>query len=136
MKQKRPITLLLLCISILMLMVPVLPHHHHADGHFCMKTDQPVTCCHHTPDDGTPHHCCDDTCCLAAHFVQRTPQDYHVDFTPYYPWATLLYERMALHLKWTAVSSACPPSFYYIETLHGICLGGCQGLRAPPSLGC
>ena len=136
MKQKRTITLLLLCISLLMLMVPVLPHHHHADGHLCMKADQPAACCHHTPDDGTPHHCCDNTCCLATHFVQRTPQEHHIDFTPYYPWATLIYERIALQLGLTDECATGPHPTYYIETLHGICPGRCQGLRAPPFVSC
>lgn len=133
MKQKRTITLLLFCISIFMLMVPVLPHHHHADGHLCMKADQPVSCCHHTPDDGTPHHCCNDTCCPTSHFVQRTPQEHHWNMAPHYQWVALIYYPaiLSLGLQADLLAAPCPP--YYIEALHGICLGGCRALRAPPS---
>lgn len=39
MRNKRYIVSFLLFISMIMLVVPVIPHHHHADGVICMKND-------------------------------------------------------------------------------------------------
>lgn len=39
MKNKRYITYFLIFISMVMLVVPVIPHHHHSNGLICMKND-------------------------------------------------------------------------------------------------
>lgn len=63
MRNKRYIVSFLLFISMIMLVVPVIPHHHHADGVICMKNDlTPEPQCpkhYHHPDNDS---CCNDGC--------------------------------------------------------------------------
>ena len=59
-------------ISMVMLVVPVIPHHHHNNGLICMKNDIAPDCCgqQHNSDN---EHCCCDTGCVTTHFFQQTP---------------------------------------------------------------
>lgn len=62
MRNKRYIVSFLLFISMIMLVVPVIPHHHHADGVICMKNDltpEPQCPKHHHPGNDS---CCNDGC--------------------------------------------------------------------------
>ena len=68
MQRKRYITLFLIFISMIMLVVPVIPHHHHNNGLICMKNDITPDCCgqQHTPD--SEHCCCDTGMCYHSFF--------------------------------------------------------------------
>ena len=141
MKRNRYITIILLFVSILMPMVPVMPHHHHADGHICLKNDLHDAACDHphpaAHHDGEARHCCCDTGCLTTHFFQRTPTLPSPDgpsVTPLLPWMMPLYlvellmgQRLSAPEQ-TARHAICP----YRERLHDTPIACTGGLRAPP----
>ena len=139
MKPQRDITLLLLVISMLMPIIPVIPHHHHADGRICLKHDFTETCCsthhhdekHHSDDAAQEHRCNGD--CVTMHFFEQTPgSNEEIVSTPLPCEITLFFEPIAALLQQTDGEAVRPPLPYYKERLHGTQLMRAKGLRAPP----
>lgn len=133
MKAKRQIAYLLFIISILMPIVPVIPHHHHADGRLCMKNDITTDCCKgHQHHDSTHDHCCGDDC-VTMHFFEQTPNSNDTWSYSFAPEVTILFFEPSMIQLLTLsnnISGKEPPS--YIEHLHGTQLVRAKGLRAPP----
>lgn len=135
MGAKRYITYLLFFISMLMPVIPVIPHHHHADGLICMKDDISKDCCkqnvsHEEGHAEHHHHCCNDNDCVTIHFFQQTPGQEHSH-------PTLL---PCIEIPLTLYTLSAPATFMrprtesvFQESLHGIVSIGATGLRAPPS---
>ena len=143
MKNKRYIAAVLFFISILMPVIPVIPHHHHADGRFCMKNDiaADCSCCHH---QGEPHqhdedgsgarqeHGCNEDC-VTMHFFEQIPgSNEEITPTPLPCEITLLFKPITALLQQADDETVRPPLPYYKERLHGTQLMRAKGLRAPP----
>lgn len=134
---------ILFCISILLLVVPTLPHHHHAAA-ICVEIGQhslhsDASCCTHedeqacTTDPGHPHtHTCQEEC-LTHLYSLHSPSAF----------------KLQTKLAWVALPWAMPAvAFSSLPTEHlslfynthrvplpsSIPLG-IGGLRAPPALG-
>lgn len=133
MKKRQHISILFLFISLIMLMVPVIPHHHHADGLICMKNDITADCCehHHTSDAG---HCCCYTGCLTTHFVQQTPGADGVSLHSEILWAVTLFIEPLSKLLILPELDVRRHDCVYLESLHGTFITRAAGLRAPPSV--
>ena len=130
MRGKLYIAYLLFVISMIMPMVPVIPHHHHADGRICMKNDITPDCCshHHAEENG---HCCGDDC-VAIHLFEQAPNSddtWMYDFTPL---EVTLFIEPFVDLLSHPKAHATPPDSYYQESLHGTYITRAKGLRAPP----
>lgn len=97
MKNKRYITYFLIFISMVMLVVPVIPHHHHSNGLICMKNDITPSCCgqQHAPEN---EHCCCDTGCVTTHFFQQTPTSDNGWSHPDFPLVITLFSEPLLRL--------------------------------------
>lgn len=135
MKRKRHIARILLFISMMVLMVPVIPHHHHTDGMICMKKNITADCCehsHHTPADD--HSCCNTTGCIATHFVQQAPQSDNAGSHPDIPRVITLLIEPLINFPSLSESDARSRKYIYQETLHDTFVIRATGLRAPPSL--
>lgn len=133
MKKKWYITYFLLFISIVMLVIPVIPHHHHADGLICMKNDITNDCCKQNQNPGNEDHCCNDTGCVTTHFFQRSPSTdtdtgAHLDGV----WAITLYFEPLFKLLAVPEIEVKRQENIYFESLHGTFITRATGLRAPP----
>lgn len=87
MRNKRYIVSFLLFISMIMLVVPVIPHHHHADGVICMKNDltpEPQCPKHHHPGNDS---CCNDGCMTRLNSPTPSVQ---ADNNPHYLFTAIL----------------------------------------------
>lgn len=136
MKKKQHITYILFFISLIMLVIPVIPHHHHADGLICMKNDITADCCEHEHSD-TPgsEHCCCNTGCVTTHFVQQTPNSSDdVCSHPDTLWAITLFIEPFSKLLTLPESDVNRRECVYLESLHSTFIIRATGLRAPPSL--
>lgn len=133
MKKKRYIALCLLFISIIMLMVPVIPHHHHIDGLICMKNDITADCCghHHSSDND---HCCCGTGCVTTYFVQQTPTSDSASTYPDCLWVTTLFFKSLSGSLSLPEADTQRHGCVYLESLHGTFITRATGLRAPPSV--
>lgn len=134
MKRKRYIAYFLIFISIVMLVVPVIPHHHHANGLICMKNDITPDCCgqhNNTPDK---EHCCCDTGCVTTHFFQQTPNSDNGWSHPDFPLIITLFSEPLLRLLILPEENGRRQEGIYRETLHGTYLTRATGLRAPPAV--
>lgn len=134
MKSKRYIAYFLIFISMVMLVVPVIPHHHHDNGLICMKNDITPDCCaqhHSTPDK---EHCCCDTGCVTTHFFQQTPSSDNGLANPDFPLIITLFSEPLLRLLLTPIENGQRQECVYRESLHGTYLTRATGLRAPPSV--
>lgn len=88
MRNKRYIVSFLLFISMIMLVVPVIPHHHHADGVICMKNDltpEPQCPKHHHPGNDS---CCNDGCMTRLNSPTPSVQ---ADNNPHYLFTAILF---------------------------------------------
>lgn len=132
MKRKQYIARILLFISMMVLMVPVIPHHHHANGVICLKKDITADCCehnHHTPD--SDHSCCNTTGCITTRFMQQAPLSDDAGPHPDIPRViTLFIEPLIYFPSLSEPGGEC----VYRETLHDTFAIRATGLRAPPSL--
>ncbi len=141
MKTRQHIAPILLFISLLLLVLPVIPHHHHADGRLCLKSDITTECCDHSCSKGTAacsdgdarhHHGCDNDC-ITMHFFEQLPgtdEDnalclsipcMEIPFLEIFPLLSLPQERETDRQRCT-----------YMETLHSTFIVRVAGLRAPP----
>lgn len=132
MRNKRYILSFLFFISILMLVMPVIPHHHHADGMVCMKKDMPTeTECpahnHHQQDNDA---CCNDEC--QARFHSPALMN-HVDFgQPQHVFVAILFDDFIVHHLFKPQEQRIKRNYAYRENLHGTNITRAFGLRAPP----
>lgn len=124
MKKRKYIGRLLLLVSMLVLIVPVLPHHHHAQS-ICISNDIGKPQPHHSADSG-----CGSTCITKLHFsVQHDnndciqPQTFEV--------LSLFCESM-FHSLLSPQLESFDRLFCYIERLHGAGRLSAISLRAPP----
>lgn len=132
MKRKRYIASFLIFISMVMLVVPVIPHHHHNDGLLCMKNDITPSCCdQHIPNS---EHCCCDTGCVTTHFFQQTPSLDNGWLHPNAFWVITLFSEPLLTLLNLPEENGQRQECIYRESLHGTYLTRATGLRAPPCL--
>lgn len=140
MRKRRYVAGLLLFVSIMVLMVPVMPHHHHANSQICLKNDRtqqedvcPRHDAHSCPHDGCHSHtCCHTTGCVAVHFVQSPPDVNPQELDPDFAWTvTLLYESVCKLLIESGNRLPDPDSVYR-ESLHATFIVRVSGLRAPP----
>ena len=134
MKRKRHIARTLLFISLLVLMIPVIPHHHHANGLICLKNDSHADCRehHHTPTDS--HHCCNTTGCMTTHFVQQMPQSDDADAHPNVPHIITLFITPPINVPSLSELEIRRQEGIYLETFHDTLITRATGLRAPPSV--
>lgn len=124
MKKRKYIGRLLLLVSMLVLIVPVLPHHHHLHS-ICVAHDENKPHTHHGGDSG-----CGSTCITKLHFsVQHhnddciQPQTF--DLLPIL--AEVCFNSLLLPEQTIAKQH-----FVYIERLHSSRILPAVGLRAPP----
>lgn len=141
MRNSRILSSLLVCISLLMLIIPAIPHHHHAHSDCLAGIELHITtqthCCTHQeeahPATGVTHHCA-QTCqggCL-THFDSTTLKQSHrlsveERFATQwpngpFPWASpvaCLERELSLHAHSVALPPGLPPAVH--------------GLRAPPT---
>lgn len=136
MKKKQYIAFLLFSISLMMLMIPVMPHHHHADGLICMKNDLTADCCGHSHDADANHeqHCCCNTCCATTHFLQQTPGSDQTNVQPDVTYILIPFFESIVKLSLLPEPDVQRHECIYVESLHGTSLRRATGLRAPPSL--
>mgnify|MGYP007020193470 CR=1 FL=1 len=130
MRNKRYIVSFLLFISMIMLVVPVIPHHHHADGVICMKNDL-------TPEPQCPKHYQqpdNDTCsndgCMTRHNTP-TPSD-QADNSPPYLFTAILFTDFIIENLFRPQERRIKNYYAYRESLHGTAVNRAFGLRAPP----
>lgn len=131
MKRKRYIAYFLMFISMVMLVVPVIPHHHHSNGLICMKDDVTPDCCgqKHIPEK---EHCCCDTGCVTTHFFQQTPSSDNGSLHPDFPLIITLFSEPLLRLLILPDENGQRQECIFQESLHGTYLTRATGLRAPP----
>ena len=105
-------------ISMVMLVVPVIPHHHHNNGLICMKNDIAPDCCgqQHNSDN---EHCCCDTGCVTTHFFQQTPSSDNGWAHPDFPLVITLFSEPLLRLLVLPEESGQRQDCIYQESLHG-----------------
>ena len=129
MKQKRAIYLLLFLVSMVMLVMPVIPHHHHAKGVICLKGDlssEQQCPIHHQNEDA----CCDSGC--MAHFDSSTPNAQTDSVHPQYVFVTTLFTNYLIETLLQPLESCIDRDAAYLERLHGANVLRVFGLRAPP----
>lgn len=125
---------ILLWVSLLMPVVPVMPHHHHHGDVLCLlKHTCPTDAdCHHTGECATGHCCC-HTGCPSRHFFQQTPPKsiqltHHDSVQP----IQALFLPPTVYIPILYKGHPAPYSLY-AERLHGVSPGLSQALRAPPT---
>ena len=124
MRNKRYIVSFLLFISMIMLVVPVIPHHHHADGVICMKNDltpEPQCPKHHHPGNDS---CCNDGCMTRLNSPTPSVQ---ADNNPHYLFTAIIIENL-----FRPQERRIKNYYAYRESLHGTAVNRAFGLRAPP----
>ena len=131
MRNKRYIVSFLLFISMIMLVVPVIPHHHHADGVICMKNDlTPEPQCpkhYHHPDNDS---CCNDGCMTRLNSPTPSVQ---ADNNPHYLFTAILFTDFIIENLFRPQERRIKNYYAYRESLHGTAVNRAFGLRAPPS---
>ncbi|MCD7900019.1 MAG: hypothetical protein LUH22_09130 [Bacteroides sp.] len=123
-------------VSLILVVMPTMPHHHHSDGRICMLDDiQADDCCtHHHPH----HHPYDDPCCTGDCLTQIIKaevahQDTDLIQAAYIHTITLFSISL---LKYLTPPLEIPDfdDYVYRESLHSTFITRAVGLRAPPSL--
>ena len=130
MKKKLYTAYFLFFISMIMLVIPVIPHHHHADGLICMKNDITKDCCEHRHNTKNDHCCC-DTGCVTTQFVQQTPSSDNA-MHPAAPWVVTLFFEPISKLLLLPEDNVKRQDCIFLESLHGTFITRATGLRAPP----
>lgn len=129
-KNKRHILYLLFCISIVMLIVPVMPHHHHTEGVICMKSnaaaEHPCPVHHHNHKT-----CCNNEC--AAKWQSPIPAVQR-NIAQHTLFSIILFHEPLLKLLLTPQEVSLDTNLVYLESLHGTFITRATGLRAPPTL--
>ncbi|WP_321438685.1 DUF6769 family protein [uncultured Bacteroides sp.] len=127
MRKKRFTGWLLLLVSMLVLIVPVLPHHHHFDNEICLQGDADSPTKPHQQADED----CDGYCITKLNF---SVPHHDVNVQPHFWQVVTLFPASFIH-------SLLPPKLesfdrlsFYIESLHGAGISRTISLRAPPML--
>ena len=129
MRNKRYIVSFLLFISMIMLVVPVIPHHNHADGVICMKNDltpEPQCPKHHHPGNDS---CCNDGCMTRLNSPTPSVQ---ADNNPHYLFTAILFTDFIIENLFRPQERRIKNYYAYRESLHGTAVNRAFGLRAPP----
>lgn len=131
-RNKRYIVSFLFFISMIMLVIPVIPHHHHTNGNICMKQDIPTenscscsTHRHHT--DNEP--CCDSDCLTR---LDTSTPSVQVDNSPHFVLIAILFNDVIIKDLFKPQERRINNDYIYRESLHGMYLSRAFGLRAPP----
>lgn len=130
MRNKRYIVSFLLFISMIMLVVPVIPHHHHADGVICMKNDL-------TPDPQCPKHyhhpdndsCCNDGCMTRLNSPTPSVQ---ADNNPHYLFTAILFTDFIIENLFRPQSDVLRIITHTGSLSTVPAVNRAFGLRAPP----
>lgn len=130
MRNKRYILAFMLFISILMLIVPVIPHHHHANGIICMKNDvtSETQCPNHNHHQGNDS-CCNEECLTRLSSPALTVQ---ADSGPHYVFIATLFTDFIIENLFKPQEQRIKNYYAYREALHGTVINRAIGLRAPP----
>lgn len=128
MKKRRHIGWFLFLVSMLVLIVPVLPHHHHFEDEICFRGDA---------DSSTkPHHQaepdCGGYCITKLHFSVQHHNDANIQ--PHYWQVVTLFSNAILHSLLPPKLNAFDLLFFYIESFHGAGASRSISLRAPPAI--
>lgn len=131
MRNKQYIFSFLFLISIILLVMPVIPHHHHADGLICMKHDltsekQCPTHNHHQENDA----CCSNEC--LARFYSPIPSTQTDQTHPPYLFVALLFADCLILDLFKPQEERIKNDYAFRENLHGANIVRAFGLRAPP----
>ena len=126
--RKRSISLLLFLVSMVMLMVPVIPHHHHAQGAICLKSD--LTEAQQCPVPHADEDACCDSACM-AHFDSSTPSLQLDSVHPHYVFVATLFTNHLIEILLRPLESCIDSDTAYLERLHGANVFRAFGLRAP-----
>lgn len=127
MKRGRYIGWLLLMVSILVLMVPVLPHHHHNGDEICFMSDTNSSQEEHHQDDPD----CEGYCITKLHFSAPS-QNHSGTQLHHLPVFTLFFQEMR-HLLLTP-QETYDRLYCFIEPLYGTGPFRVISLRAPPAI--
>lgn len=127
MEKRRHISWLLILVSMLVLIVPVLPHHHHNGEEICFLNDENPGSEHHQEDPD-----CEGYCVTKLHFsVQH--HNYSITQLQDFPVFTLFSEDIQVALL--------PPKLKisdrlicFSEPLYGSGFHRLASLRAPPAI--
>ena len=118
MRNKRYILSFLLFISIIMLVVPVIPHHHHANGVICMKNDvTPEPQCprhHHHPGNDS---CCNDGCMTRLNSPTPSVQ---ADNSPHYLFTAILFTDLIIENLFKPQERRIKNYYAYRESLRKV----------------
>lgn len=131
MRRKRYTAYFLCLVSILMLIVPVVPHHHHADGIICMKNDLHSDGCEHSEEPCANHCCCDNGCVTERFFHQASSTD-GIGAQFCLVRTVDLFTVPLFKLPALSDANLTQRRFVYAESLHGTLITHATGLRAPP----
>lgn len=131
MRNKRYILAFMLFISILMLIVPVIPHHHHANGIICMKNDvtSETQCPNHNHHQQGNDSCCNEECLTRLSSPALTVQ---ADSGPHYVFIATLFTDFIIENLFKPQEQRIKNYYAYREALHGTVINRAIGLRAPP----
>lgn len=118
-------------ISMVMLIVPLIPHHHHSNGIICMKDDIRDTecpCDHHHPDDDP---CCTSDC--MTQFESPVPTSQPDGMQPQHIYSITLFTEPLLRFITQPGERGFRRDHVYPESLYGTFIACAAGLRAPPA---
>jgi hypothetical protein len=107
MRNKRYILSFLLFISIIMLVVPVIPHHHHPGNDSC----------------------CNDGCMTRLNSPTPSVQ---ADHSPHYLFTAILFTDLIIENLFKPQERRIKNYYAYRESLHSTVINCAFGLRAPP----
>lgn len=132
---KKYSTYFMIVTSIIMLVIPALPHHHHKNSdaiHLCLHEFKGVDCNHsenHTENTQDGYHI---FCVSHFNFTQKTAEK-QVSITPFhFIEADLLTCYLLFSIPKTDLNKN-RQEYHYLESLHDFLYIGSVGLRAPPS---
>lgn len=119
-------------ISMVMLIVPFIPHHHHSNGIICMNDDTGDTECasdHHRHRNDDP--CCTSDC--MTRFESPEPASQSDGIQPQYIYSITLFTEPLLRFITQPGERSIHQNHVYRESLYGTFITCAAGLRAPPA---
>ncbi|NDV65634.1 hypothetical protein D0T60_10315 [Bacteroides sp. 224] len=124
-------------MSMILVVMPTIPHHHHGNGIICMKDDiKENDCgCHHHGHHH--HHPGDDPCCTNNCLTQNINAEsarQQANFIAEFDWVPMVF--LLVESTFKLITQPIDPDDYndhvYRESLHGTFITRAAGLRAPP----
>ena len=129
MMEKKLITGLLLCITLLIVVIPTIPHHHHDATSICLNSPE-------YDDEGSPsipidHSACGDNCVTHIKAI-------HSDVTKSIQFEEFSFQLFNIQLTKFVITFLCNSTnrseylTLYLEKLYPTPITSPHGLRAPP----